>query len=177
MIRPLVCAALLFAVAACERAQNGADAPSPSTPPRETACNDVTINPAVSVVPGAAVAAAVSEEGLLGGPITPGVYDLVRVEQREGAPAWTQQTWRSVRVADSEAGQTLDFVTARGSASAELERFSARLREEPGALVFTCGRTGEAATTWTASRTTLQLELPAEAGTGVTLHVFQRRPG
>lgn len=174
MIRPLVCAALLFAAAACERAQNQAEAPSPDAPPVAAACNDVAVNPAVSVAPGPSVAAA-SDEGLLGGPIAPGTYDLVRVEQRNGAADWTEPTWRSLRVADSEAGQTLDFVTARGSASAAPERFSARLREEPGALIFTCGRTGEAATSWAVSRSGLQIELPAETGAGVTLHIFQRR--
>ncbi|MBI1188717.1 MAG: hypothetical protein GC206_15525 [Alphaproteobacteria bacterium] len=174
MLRPVLCAALLVVVAACDRAQNQSGGTAPEPPSAETACNDVAINPAVSVTPGPSVAAA-ADEGLLGGPITPGVYDLARVEQRNGAREWTEETWRSVRVADSEAGQTLDFVTARGSADADPERFSARLREEPAGLIFTCGRTGEAPTAWSASNAGLQLQMPAEAGAGETVHFFQRR--
>jgi len=169
-----MCAALLLAVASCERA--GEKTPSPQdSPGAQVACNDVAINPSVSVSPGGAVAAISSEEGLIGGPIAPGTYDLTGVEQRGGAAQWTEQVWRTVRITDSEEGQTLEFATARGSSSATPERFSARLREEPAGLVFTCGRDGEAPTSWTVQANNLQLLLPAETGNGETVNVFARR--
>lgn len=177
MIRTILAAALLFGAAACDRAQEKTPQQQETqTPPATQACNDVAINPALSVSPTGAAAATEVEAALLGGPIAPGTYDLTRVEQRAGAPAWEQQVWETLRVTETTQGQTLDFVVARGSASAEPQRFTARLQEDPGAaLVFTCGRTGQAAVGWTAQANELQLLLPADSGAGQTLFVFARR--
>ncbi|MGE0045905.1 MAG: hypothetical protein AB7T08_09105 [Hyphomonadaceae bacterium] len=177
MIRSAFVAVLLLSVAACGQSSQAPGAPSP-TPQAPVACNDVAINPAVSVAPAVGVATAPPQTALLGGPIAPGTYDLTRVEQRGGAPEWTDQRWQSVRIGESEAGQTFDFASARGAADASADRFSARLDEGPPvALVYTCGRTGTAAMSYAAVGPELQLLLPAEGGAGQTLLVFVRRAG
>lgn len=177
MIRTALVSALLLSVAACGQSSQAPGAPTPR-PSAPVACNDVAINPALSVRPNVGVATAPVEAALLGGAIPPGTYDLQRAEQRGGAPDWHDERFESVRVADTEAGQTLDFAAARGAATAAPERFTGRIEEgPPAALVYTCGRTGQAALSFAAAGQELQLLLPAEGNAGQTLHVLVRRAG
>lgn len=173
MLRIGLAASLLVLVAACDRAE------APTAP---AACNDVTINPSISVAPGAATEVAAAQPGaqaaLLGGPIAPGLYDLTRVEQRGGAAPLSERLWETVRVRDSEQGQTLDFAVVRGEASNVPERYTARIEEGPPArLAHTCGSSGTVDLNWASPGGELHLLLPAAGGTGQTLYVFVRRTG
>jgi hypothetical protein len=180
MLKKTLTLSLLALAMACQRAE------APKTPasgtPAPSACNNLTINPAVSVAPGtvteAASVAPDAQAALLGGPIPPGLYDLVRADPRAGAQALTERLWETVRVSDSEAGQVLDFAIVRGAASNTPNRVSARIEEGPPArLVHTCGASGGVGLSWTAPRGELHLLLPAAQGAGQMLYVFQRRAG
>lgn len=176
MIRHLAVAVLLFGVAACERADAPKTGEPGPTPSPMAACNDLAIDTAIFVAPRVTAASAEAEVALLGGPITPGAYDLTRVEQRGGAAEWQERVWQSVRVADTPGGQTLEFVRVEGAADAEAERFNAQLQESAQpVLAYTCGRTGQAPLQWSALANELHLLLPAESGAGQTLYVFAPR--
>lgn len=175
MRRILLLAAV--ALAACQP-------PSPRTrtetpPPTATtvaACNDVAPDATKQVTlqtqPLAAVALA---EGLDGGPIAPGTYDLASGNVADGAPAWTSPNAVALNV--SEAGGAVTFnYAALPSAGGDAERWTATFREGPPAgLSFSCGRTGDAPITFEAQGQNLRLMIPAAGGTGSVFYNFVRR--
>jgi hypothetical protein len=131
------------------------------------------INPARRAQLLAAVAEASS---LLGGPIAPGLYDLVSIEPREGAPAPEGDLWESVRVRDTDAGIMLDFAIVRGAPSNSAHHVNAQLTEgQQAALGHVCGASGRVPVSYAASADGLQLLLPAEGGAGQMLYSFVRR--
>lgn len=179
MRRVMIAAFAAAALVACGRnTQTPQSGETPEAPP-VIACNDVAIDPARAVSPTGMAAIAEIEIALLGGAVTPGTYDLVRAEPRDGAVSWPETRWQSVRVADSENGQVLDFALVRAAAGNEPERFTALLDDagEQTTLTYTCGRTGHTRARFVAPGNELHLLLPAEGGAGQTFHVFVRRAG
>ena len=150
----------------------------PNTPaPAARVCNDVSINPAVRAEIGAMVEVSTAP-ALLGGPITPGTYDLVRIAPRGGSTPPSEAVWESLRVRESESGVTLDFAVAVGAADAAPIRSTARLEEGPPArLIRTCGGEGASMVSWEASGVELRLVLPGRAGRGQDSLTFVRRAG
>src|SRR5262245_46941705 len=124
-MRIAVALVALATLVACGRAGEQKQAPpAPAPPPAEAACNSVAINPAVKAMVKAPTAAAA--QSLLGGPITPGVYDLVSMEAMGGAPAPIGDLWESVAARDTADGIVLDFAIVRGAAGNAPQRVSAR---------------------------------------------------
>ena len=174
----IVCVLLVAAaLVACGQSAQTPQAPLDSPAPAARACNDVSINPAVRAEIGAMVEVSTAP-ALLGGPIAPGTYDLVRIAPQGGSTPPSEAVWESLRVRESESGVTLDFAVAIGAANAAPIRSTARLEEGPPArLIRTCGGEGASTVSWEASGAELRLVLPGRDGRGQDSLTFARRAG
>jgi hypothetical protein len=174
-MRILAAFTLAIALAACGRPapENRAETKTEAPPAAPAACNDVAINPAS---PARVVAAAAAAQGLLGGPIAPGTYDLVSIEPRDRAPAPAADMWETVRARDTEAGIVFEAAIVTGAAANPPLRVNALLTEGPPVeLVRTCGPSSRRPASYAASADGFQLELPGEGGVGKVLYTFARR--
>lgn len=174
MRRILLLAAV--ALAACQP-------PSPQTKTGETTATSTTVAACNDVAPDASkqvtlqsqpLAAAALAEGLDGGPVAPGTYDLVSGNVADGAPVWTSP--RAVALNVSEASGAVTFNYAALASGGDTDRWTASFREGPPAgLTFSCGRSGDAPITFEAQGQNLRLMIPDAGGTGAVFYNFVRR--
>lgn len=175
MRRILLLAAVALAACQPTSPQTKAEAPPPA-PTTVAACNDVAPDASKQVtLQSQPLAAAALAEGLDGGPVTPGTYDLASGNVADGAPAWTSS--QAVALNVTEAGGVVTFnYAALPSGGGDADRWTAAFREGPPAgLSFSCGRSGEAPITFEAQGQNLRLMIPAAGGTGSVFYNFVRR--
>lgn len=174
MRRVLLLAAVALAACQPPAPQEKAEAP-PAPPEVEASCNIVVPDVARAVRLGdEPVAVATLPPELPGGPITPGTYDLTAGYVVDGAPAWNEDRFVALEVAESNEGVVFNWAEARSGAPTE--RWSASFHQGPPArLQFGCGREGETEIQFAAQPATLQLRLPDAGGTGAMVLLFSRR--
>ncbi|MGE3141870.1 MAG: hypothetical protein AB7L65_00985 [Hyphomonadaceae bacterium] len=177
-MRRLIAPAAALLLFACSQPAQTPAAPPPTAGPAQTptlACNDVAPDAAAPVqVEAGALAAAALPPDLPGGPITPGVYDLRRIQAVDDAPAWTAN--RPAALAVTEGPDGVVFNWADAPAGAAPDRWTASFREGPPAqLNFSCGRSGAAPIAFSASAAELRQRLPAANGEGGYQMVLARR--
>jgi hypothetical protein len=155
----------------------------PSTPPKtptpstSAACNQVAPNLAIAAMMRGETIAAAAMPKLEGGHIAPGLYDLANGEQLDGAPSWDDTRSVSLRVSDAPAGPLFEWAQLAGPDQATRTDWTAQLHSGPPAtLVFTCGRTGTTAISFSTAESELHLRLADPSGTGVLDLVFIRHP-
>ncbi|WP_395645835.1 hypothetical protein [Terricaulis sp.] len=172
---------LLLAAVALAACQPPADknAPPPATTSTPTsvvaACNDVAPDATKQVqLQTQPLAAAALAEGLDGGPVSPGVYDLTAGNVADGAPMWASP--RAVALAVTESGGAVTFNYAAAPAAGDTERWTASFADGPPAtLTFSCGRTGATPVTFEAQGANLRLVIPDASGVGSVYYTFARR--
>jgi len=175
MLRPALTVGLIAALAACSppASQDAREAPQPTPPPTEIACNTVTPDATRQVSVDAPVVAAAATD-LRGGAITPGIYDLARAV-RSGEPTGWQGT-RAVAVEVSEDAAGIVTLNWAGTTAANvIDRWSGALSEAPTVrLTYTCGRIGEVEADFAAAERELQLRV-ADGANGALELTFTRR--
>lgn len=175
MRRILLLAAV--ALAACQPPSDN-NTPPPGTTPTNvvTACNDVAPDATRQVqLQTQPLAAAALAEGLDGGPISPGTYDLASGSVADGAPVWASPHAVALAVSENAGAVTFNYAAAP-SAGGDVQRWTASFAEGPSAtLTFSCGRTGASTITFEAQGANLRLMIPDASGTGSIYYVFARR--
>lgn len=176
MRRSILLAAAAAALLACSQpAQREADAPAADETPIVRACNALEPDMSRAIqLPEEPVAAASLPPELPGGPITPGIYDLVSGARLDGAPAWPDARAVSLEVTEGPGGVTFNW--AQAGATGEAERWTASFHQGPPAqLAFSCGREGQMPIAFGVRDNDLQLRLPDPSGAGAQRLVFARR--
>lgn len=171
--------ALLAAIAtaalltACTPPAQQQEPQAPGPVPQVQACNAITPDTArlVRIEDAPAVAATASD--LPGGPIAPGVYDLVRAVRIGAATGWRDGRAVALDVREGEGGVVFDWAGA--PESGEVDRWTASFTDTPAPrITYTCGRIGDIAVDFTASGGALQLRIP-DGANGALLLDFVRR--
>lgn len=174
MRRTILLAAAAALYACSQPPQQQAEAPAAPQAPIVRACNalEPDMSRAVLLTEEAVAVASLPPE-LPGGPITPGIYDLVSGVRTAEAPAWTDAQAISIELAEGTGGVTINW--AQAGSSGEAQRWTATFHQGPPArLAFTCGREGQAEISFSAQSQALELHLPAE-GAGAHRLSFARR--
>lgn len=170
--------ALSFALAACTpaatppapRDDNGTQSTAPVI-----ACNALRPNTQRLIFVQAPPTLAESAADLRGGPIAPGVYDLVSATRIGAATGWSGARAVALEVSESEDGAVV-LNWAGVSPGAATDTWTAALTQsvEPR-LRFTCGRIGDVPAAFAASSGALDLELQDGATGRLAMH-FEVRP-
>ena len=170
-MRRVLLLATVAALAACSPKAPEEAAPTPAPVPVAN-CNQVApdFQSLVEVQDEAAVTMAAE---LLGGPITPGTYDLVSAVAIGAATGWNGG--RAVALSVQETGEGVILNWAGGAPAGAIDTWTATLLDTPDVrLTYTCGRVGTVAASYGADDQSLELRLP-DGANGTMRLVFQRR--
>lgn len=166
--------AALLALAACSQPpQMAEEAPRPDVEPIAP-CSTLIPDLSKQVTIEDEAAAALPAASLRGGPINPGIYDLVRAVRIGGATGWNGQRAVVLQIAETDDGVVLNWSAA--APHGPPDTWTATLGGEGEArLAYTCGRIGEVDAGFTTSAEALDLRI--DDGADGALHmVFARRP-
>lgn len=164
-MRRLFLVAAAAALSSCSQPLDRERAEAPPAPtPIVRACN--VLEPDMSrttLLAEEVVATAARAHELAGGPIAPGIYDLVRGARSADAPAWADPQSISIEVSEGPGGVLFNW--AQAGATGEAQRWTATFHQGPPAqLSFSCGREGQAPIAFAVRGPDLELELPSGEG-------------
>ncbi|HRP10781.1 MAG TPA: hypothetical protein PLK37_07100 [Terricaulis sp.] len=170
-------AAAALALAACQPPAQAPQTPDTAQneqlPPGVEECNDVAPNMARLVSVQDPIAAA-AQATLAGGPIAPGIYDLVSATRIGQATGWADPRAAALDVSEGGDG-VLTFNWASAPAGGQADRWSASFTDTPTPrLTYTCGRIGAVDAAFAVEGGNLQLRLP-DGGAGSLDLVLARR--